>query len=83
MKRVLDDWMDQTRDMQDATHDDIIMKQRKCNTFWLMKMGGKVTRQEKIIAEAQIKDLKDLNITSQLINKLKQDQKMPKGTTTE
>lgn len=40
------------------------------------KWGAKSPDQEKIIAlETQVKELKDLKLSAQLINKLKQDQK--------
>jgi hypothetical protein len=78
MSRLQDDWMDQTGDMKDATHEDI-MKKAKAKYDLLVnsgKWGAKSPDQEKIIAlEAQVKELKDLKLSAQLINKLKQGQK--------
>ncbi len=60
MRRLQDDWMDQTGDMRDATHEDI-MKKAKAKYDLLVnsgKWGAKSPDQEKIIAlEAQLKDL--------------------------
>jgi hypothetical protein len=70
--------MDQTGDMRDATHEDI-MKKAKAKFDLLVnsgKWGAKSPDQEKIIAlEAQLKQLKDLKLSAQLIKKLKQDTK--------
>jgi hypothetical protein len=78
MRRLQDDWMDQTGDMHDATHKDI-MKKAKAKYDLLVnsgKLGAKSPDQEKIIAlEAQVKELKDLKLSAQLMNKLKQGQK--------
>jgi hypothetical protein len=78
MRRLQDDWMDQTGDMRDATHEDI-MKKAKAKYDLLVnsgKWGAKSPDQEKIIAlEAQLKDLQNLKLSAQLINKLKQGQK--------
>ena len=77
MRRLQDDWMDQTGDMRDATHEDI-MKKAKAKYDLLVnsgKWGAKSPDQEKIIAlEAQLKDLQNLKLSQQLINKLKQGQ---------
>ena len=77
MRRLQDNWMDQTGDMQDATHKDI-MKKAKAKYDLLVnsgKWGAKSPDQEKIIAlEAQPKDLQNLKLSPQLINKLKQGQ---------
>jgi hypothetical protein len=55
------------------------MKQAKAKYDLLVnsgKWGAKSPDQEKIIAlEAQVKELKDLKLSTQLINKLKQGQK--------
>jgi len=78
IRRLQDDWMDQTGDMRDATHEDI-MKKAKAKFDLLVnsgKWGGKSPDQEKIIAlEAHVKELKDLKLSEQLLNKLKQGQK--------
>ncbi len=78
MSRLQDDWMDQTGDMRDATHEDI-MKKAKAKYDMLVnsgKWGVKSPDQEKIIAlEAQLKDLQNLKLSAHLINKLKQGQK--------
>ena len=73
--------MDQTRDMRDATLEDI-MKKAKAKYDLLVnckKWGAKSPDQEKIIAlEAEVKELKDLKLSTQLICKVKegdQDQK--------
>ena len=70
--------MDQTGDMRDATHEDI-MKKAKAKYDLLVnsgKWGAKSPDQEKIIAlEAQVKELKDLKLSAQLMNKLKHSQK--------
>ena len=70
--------MDQTGDMCDATHEEI-MKKAKAKYDLLVnsgKWGAKLPDQEKIIAlEAQVKELKDLKLSAQLMNKLKQGQK--------
>jgi len=69
--------MDQTGDMRDATHDDI-MKKAKAKFDLLVKSGkwgAKSPDQEKIIAfEAQVKELKDLKLSAQLIRKLEEDE---------
>ena len=78
MSRMQDDWMDQTGDMKDATHEDIV-KKAKAKYYLLVnsgRWGVKSPDQEKIIAlEAQVKELKDLKLSAQLIIKLKQGQK--------
>ena len=78
MRGLQDDSMDQTGDMQDATHEDI-MKKAKAKYDLLVKKGkwgAKSPDQEKIIApEAQLMDLQNLKLSAQLINKLKQGQK--------
>ena len=70
--------MDQTGDMQDAVHKDI-MKKAKAKYDLLVNSGkwrAKSADQEKFIAlEAQVKELKDLKLLAQLINRLKQGQK--------
>lgn len=70
--------MDQTWDMHNATHEDI-MKKTKAKDGLLMnsvKWGAKPPDQEKIIAlEAQVKELEDLKLSAQLANKLMQGQK--------
>jgi hypothetical protein len=70
--------MDQTGDMRDATHEDI-MKKAKAKFDLLVnsgKWGAKSPEQKKIIAlKAQVKDLKDLKLSAQLICKLKEDGK--------
>ena len=78
MRRLPGNWMDQTGDMQDATHEGI-MKKAKAKNDLLVNSGkweAKSPDQEKIIAlEAQLKDLQNLKLSAQLINKLKQSQK--------
>ena len=65
MRRLQDDWMDQTGDMQ-AMH--LLVNSGK----WAEKFPD----QEKIIAlESQVKELKDLKLSAQLLNKLKEDRK--------
>jgi predicted metal-dependent hydrolase len=75
MRRLQDDWMDQTGDMRNATHEDI-MKKAKAKYDLLVnsgKWGAKSPDQEKIIAlKAQAKELNDLKLLAQLMNKLKQ-----------
>ena len=70
--------MDQTGDMHSATHEDI-MKKAKAKYDLLVnsgKWGAKSPDQEKIVAlEAQVKELKDLKLSAQLMNKLMQGQK--------
>jgi hypothetical protein len=78
MSRLQDDWMDQTGDMKDATHEDI-MKKAKAKYDLLVnsgKWGAKSPDQEKIIAlEARLKQLQDLTLSKQLLAKLKQGQR--------
>jgi len=74
--------MDQTGDMRDATHEDT-MKKAKAKFNLLMnsgKWGAKSPDQEKIISlKAQVKDLKDLKLSAQLIHKLREDGKGTEG----
>ena len=76
MIRLQDDWMDQTGDMKDATHKDIMQK-AKAKYNLLMnsgKWGTKSPDQEKTVAlKAQLKELKDLKLSAQLANKLNQN----------
>ena len=78
MRRLQDSWMDQTGEMRDATHEDT-MKKSKAKCDFLVnsgKWGAKSPDHEKIIAlKAQVKELKDLTLSAQLMNKLKQGQK--------
>jgi uncharacterized protein (DUF4415 family) len=68
--------MDQMGDMRDATHEDIW---KKANAeFDLLtnsgKWGAKSPDQVKIIAlESQVRELKDLKLSAQLIHKLKEN----------
>jgi hypothetical protein len=77
IRRLQDDWMDQTGDMRDATHEDI-MKKAKAKYDLLVnsgKWGAKSPDQEKIIAlEAKVKELKDLKLSAELIRKLEEDE---------
>ena len=73
MRRLQDDWMNQTGDMKDATHEDIMQKANAKYDLLINsgKWGAKSPDQEKIAAlEAQLKELKDLKQSSQLANKL-------------
>ena len=75
IERLYDDWIDQTGDMVNATHTDLMRKAKQ--RFDLLttnnKWGAKSPDQEKIIAlEAQLKDLK---LSAQLIKKLKNENK--------
>jgi hypothetical protein len=76
IRRLQDDWMDQTGDMRDATHEDI-MKKAKAKYDLLVnsgKWGAKSPDQEKIIAlEAKVKELKDLKLSAELLRKLEED----------
>eukprot|EP00804_Cyclotella_cryptica_P030718 CCRYP_009136-RA/>CCRYP_009136-RA protein AED:0.27 eAED:0.27 QI:0/-1/0/1/-1/1/1/0/399 len=76
IRRLQDNWMDQTGDMRDATHKDI-MKKAKAKFDLLVnsgKWGAKSPDQEKIIAlEAEGKELKDLKLSAELICKLEED----------
>ena len=78
MRRLEDDWMDQTGDIRNVTHEDITKKAKE--KFDLLmnsgKWGTKSRDQEQIIAlEAQMHELKDLKLSAQLIRKLKKDGK--------
>jgi hypothetical protein len=76
IRRLQDDWMDQTGDTRDATHEDI-MKKAKAKFDLLVnsgKWGAKSPDQEKIILlKAQVIELKDLKLSVQLIHMLKED----------
>jgi hypothetical protein len=75
MSRSQDDWMDQTGDMRDATHKDITKKAKAKYNLLVNsgKWGAKSPDQEKIIAlKTHVKELKDLKLSAQLMNKLKQ-----------
>ena len=77
MNRLQDDWMDQKRDMHSATHKDIIKRQKNYDLLVNSgKWGAKSPDPEKIITlEAQFKELKNLKLSTQPVNKLKQGQK--------
>ena len=75
MDRLYDDWVDQTGDMKDATHEEVMKKAKQ--RFDLLnhndKWGAKSPEQEQIIAlEAQLKDLK---LSKKLLDKLKNKDK--------
>ena len=77
MRRLQDDWMDQTGDMKDVTHKDIIQKAKAKYDLPMNsgKWSTKSPNQEKILAlEAQLKELKHLTLSTQLANKLNQNQ---------
>jgi len=78
MSRLQDDLMDQTGDMWDATHKDITKKAKAKYNLLVNsgKWGAKSPDLEKIIAlKAQVRELKDLKLSVQLLKKLKQGQK--------
>ena len=77
MRGLQDNWMDQTVDMKDKTHKDIMQKAKAKFDLLLKsaKWGTKSPDQEKIVAlEAQLKELQDLKLSTQLANKLNQNQ---------
>ncbi len=83
MKRLQDDWMDQTGDMRDATHEDIMKAKAKYDLLVnSQKLGAKSPDHVKIIAlEVQLKDLQNLssqNNSSTSSSKVKTSQE---GTT--